>query len=456
MDASEGRRPDTIDDATAERHFGCALAALPASAPRTVVVRAGGRGGKTSRLIATKAIHAAWTVPVPMLGKGEDAYAVLVAPTMRLARQALTFCRGYVDGSPMLAAAKTSDSTDHIALTRPDGTPVRIEVFAAGRGGAQLRGKTLVFAGMDEACFLRDEATGVVNDAELYRAVLQRVVPTGQCWLVSTPWLAGVGLLEEFISKDFGSHVHALCAVAPTRALNPAWDPTGEIEADLRAQDPDAAEREIDAIPLAAGSQMFFAPEAIQQAVNEQRPVRLPRALHGVYAAGGDCAFKRNSSALVVVEAAGEKYRVAVVEEIKPTPGLPLKPADVVDAFAAVLRDYGATQLVVDSHERAEVTMELARHRMDAVEAPDKIESYILVRKLLHEGCVELPKHPRLVRQLRDVVAKPQPGGGLSITSPRKADGSHGDLVSALVLALWKAAATAPYARTATRIRSVR
>jgi hypothetical protein len=453
--ASEGQRPDTIDDAAAERHFGCPLAALPTTRPRTVVVRAGGRGGKTSRLLAPKALHAAWTVPAPLLGKGEEAYAIIVAPSLKLARQALSFCKGYVDGSPVLTAAKTSESTEHIALTRPwDGAKVRIEVFAAGRGGAQLRGKSLLFVGLDEACFLRDEATGVINDAELYRAVLQRVVPGGQVWLVSTPWLAGVGILEDFVTKDWGTHLHALVATAPTRALNPNWDPTGEVERDLRAQDPDAAEREIDAVPQAGGSSLFFSPEAITHAVDDRRPVQLPREPGRDYGAGGDCAFKRNSSALCVVAHDGERYDVALVEELKPTVGTPLKPSAVVEHFAGLLRGYGVTELAADSHEFAEVSQELARHKISAVPAPDKVESYIHARSLLHEGRLGLPPHPRFLRQLRDVVSKPQPGGGLSISSPRKADGSHGDLVSAWVLAVWRATRSTP--QRVTRVRSER
>ncbi|HSN24961.1 MAG TPA: hypothetical protein VLT45_01715, partial [Kofleriaceae bacterium] len=66
-------------------------------------------------------------------------------------------------------------------------------------------------------------------------------------------------------------------------------------------------------------------------------------------------------------------------------------------------------------------------------------EAYVLTRKLLHEGKIEIPDHPRLIRQLKDVVAKPLPGGGIQISSPRKADGSHGDLVSAFVNAVWRA-----------------
>ena len=68
MDAAEGIRPTRIDDATCTRHFGCALDQLPRVARRLVAVRAGGRAGKTSRLMATKALHAALTVALHDLG----------------------------------------------------------------------------------------------------------------------------------------------------------------------------------------------------------------------------------------------------------------------------------------------------------------------------------------------------------------------------------------------------
>lgn len=443
-DASEAR-PIALDDVAAQTHFGCEAARLPATPPRTVVVRAGGRGGKTSRLLAPKALHAAWTVPLPLLGPGEVGYAVIFAPDLKLARQALSFCKGYVDESPTLRAALVEEPTaDALTLKRPDGRIVRVEVFAASRGGKGGRGKSLVFAGLDEACFFRDEATGVVNDAEMYRAVIQRVVPGGQVWIVSTPWLAGVGLLEELVGKNFGSHEHALCALAPTRALNPAWDPDGEIERDLRENDPDNAEREIDAVPMAAGSAMFFDPNAIKAAVDEDRPLEAPYRGGAAYGAGGDLAFKRDSSALAIAELCDGRYAIAALDELRPEKGAPLKSSAVVGQFAGTMRRYACGDLTLDSHEREAATDDLAAHGLTALPAPEghggKAESYIAFRRLLHEGRLTLPNHPRFLRQLRDIVSKPMPGGGLSITSPRRTGGGHGDLVSAAVLAVWRLA----------------
>jgi hypothetical protein len=56
-------------------------------------------------------------------------------------------------------------------------------------------------------------------------------------------------------------------------------------------------------------------------------------------------------------------------------------------------------------------------------------------KQLLVEGKLILPNNPRLLSQLREVSAKAT-AGTISISSPRKATGEHGDLVSALVAAV--------------------
>ncbi len=60
---------------------------------------------------------------------------------------------------------------------------------------------------------------------------------------------------------------------------------------------------------------------------------------------------------------------------------------------------------------------------------------------LLREGRVRihgLEFRERLLQQMREVQGKPTSGGGMSIVHPRWSQGGHGDLVSALVLALWQ------------------
>ena len=451
MDASEGIPVTTIDDEASRRHFGCPLADLPRVARRLVAVRAGGRAGKSSRLLAAKALHAALTVPLTTLAHGERAVALLMAPDMSLARQVLGFVRGYCEASPALSSMVLRDTADEIELQRPDGLPVLIRVRAASRGGRGGRGFVLVFAGLDEAAFFRDESSGVVNDTEVFRAVEQRLTPGAQCWIASTPWVAGVGILEETLAKDLGAHVHALCAVAPTRALNPTWDPDGTIEAAMRERDPENADREIGAIPLAAGSLLFFDKVSLDAATDTQRPQDLPPESTALYASAGDFAFRRNASAIAVVrrhpDESGDEgrdwYELVFLDERKPEKGQPLKPAAVVDDFAPALNRYGVGHAGCDSHERDQVADELARYDVTAVPLPagqtGKAEQHLWFRRLTREGRWRMPRHPRLRAQLGAITSRPAPGGGLSISSPTTADGSHGDIASAVIGAAWMA-----------------
>jgi hypothetical protein len=73
------------------------------------------------------------------------------------------------------------------------------------------------------------------------------------------------------------------------------------------------------------------------------------------------------------------------------------------------------------------------------IPAPPPAEAFKVARNLIHEGRFKAAPNPRLRAQLRVVTAKPMPGGGTQIASPKSPDGSHGDLVSALVRAIWRA-----------------
>jgi hypothetical protein len=415
------------------------------AAPRTVAVRAGGRAGKTSRLLAPKALHAAWTTPLPTLQHGEVASALIVAPDMKLARQALSFVVGYADRSPVMRDAIVGKpTTDSVTLERPDGKRVRVEVLAATRGGRAVRARTLVFAGMDEAAFFYAEGTGVVNDQDVYDAVYPRVVPGGQVWVVSTPWLKGIGLLETLI--EAGSTDAALAVSAGTRPLNPTWDPDGRIEREMRAADPEKAAREIDGVPLSGSAASFFEPDAIDRAVDRALTVPRRAAPGEQITAGGDFAFRRDSAALAVVHRDGRTMRVGDLYELRPVQGAPLKPSDTVRAFAARLLTHAGLQyLVADGHYRETVYEFLSESGLSFKLAPaSPADAFIKARAAFREGLVRIPNHPRLIAQLKSVRGRENPGGGMSIMLPRDGTG-HCDLVSALVLALWESGGlTAP------------
>jgi hypothetical protein len=114
----------------------------------------------------------------------------------------------------------------------------------------------------------------------------------------------------------------------------------------------------------------------------------------------------------------------------------------VRDNFCPFARRHRSARILADQH-----ALEPAReHLADGVTLTagpsgmaGKEQTYVAAKKALIEGRVRIPaQYRRLAEQLRAIVAKATPGGGMSISSPRRG-GAHGDLVSAWVLAHWAA-----------------
>ena len=485
QDVSDGLAPTTIDDATAHRIFGCGLSSLPTRRARVVGLRAGGRGGKTSRCMATKALEAAVSVPLPTLKRGEWARALCVAPDKDLAKQILDYCRGYIAESPELCAMLTTPppldddeideskigSIERIAFRRPTGELVEICVKAAGRGGTGGRSRSLVCALLDEVLFFRAEKTAVINDREIYAAVNMRVVPGGQIWLASTAQLENVGLLEEKIGQNWGKHTTATVAVAETRDLNPSWDPTHEIEDEMRADDPQNADREIRAIPLTAGAETFYPEDAIR-ATFTRAAIQLEPAPHLPHVAGVDMGFRKNSSAISIPRAEDGRARLAYRLELVPEKAASLKPSAVVREFAFQCMRYGVRVMFGDQHyadttheelgklaraledpsqgdidqrawvERVKADTHASRAvvpryqewpKADATVNANNLDAHTMMRTRMQEGLVELPIDDRMKRQARDTRKRTASGGHVSIILPKHGL-AHGDLWGATVI----------------------
>jgi hypothetical protein len=160
--------------------------------------------------------------------------------------------------------------------------------------------------------------------------------------------------------------------------------------------------------------------------------------------AGADLAFVRDSSALVLVRRTGAIFSVVAIVEKRPTRVRKLKPSEVYAEFAEVLKDNGVSEVVIDIHEQSNTAEQLEKLGIHIRKAPGgeagKILMYTRMRTLLQEGRLKLPSVPRLVAQIKALVAKPISGGKMKIESPRRGGFSgHGDIVSALCCALWAA-----------------
>jgi hypothetical protein len=336
---------------------------------------------------------------------------------------------------------------------------VDVRVGAANRGGRAARARALVFCGLEESAFFFTDEGHAATDVEIYRAAIQRVVPGGQVWIVSTPWIEEVGLLESRIKTDFGKHETTLVvARVGTRMLNPNWDPDGTIENDMRAEDPENAAREIDAIPLNSGTSTFF------DAVTISRCFEVKAFAGKVVSvgAGADFGFTSDCTSAVLSRShVGDGYDVFDAHERRPTKAEPLKPSEAVGGVARFVLAGGAKSLAADGHYKETVKEHLDAEHVAFIPAPEgadgKVSTYTAARKVMAEGRLRVSiqdpvVRDRLRKQLRSIVKKVLPGGGIQISAPRKKAGpmggtSHGDLVSGMVLSLWRLGAGKPMRR---------
>lgn len=454
--AFDGAEP--VDRALAEVIFGkIDFAHLPVGIRRVVVAVVGGRGGKTYLLIALRMVWGMLVRDLSVLAPGEEAFATVVAPNDRLRQQAINVALGACRSRPELRAilrlpkgTKADAVVSSFGIYRADFD--RVVTFwgaCATSGGYDVRGKWHTDLALDECAFFRD-STSKVNDKDIYEAGIARILPGGQCILGSTPW-AQAGLLYEFFRDNYGKPDTALVAHAPTLVLNDRPQVREVVELETK-RNPDNAAREYGARFMTSGTTIFFEAAGIESALVDEPFVLQPG---DVVAAGGDFAFIGDSSALVMVACRNEVVRtnedgtevrdnvlhVFDGAEERPTLDAPLKPSVTVDVFAQKIRGR-CRYLMADAHYRASIEEHLQRYGLAFAPAPTvPSDAYVRSRMLMREMRVRI--HPmlirdRLVQQIREVHARPTAGGRLSMHNPRWAEGGHGDIVSAFVLALWQ------------------
>ncbi len=171
-----------------------------------------------------------------------------------------------------------------------------------------------------------------------------------------------------------------------------------------------------------------------------------------IVSAGADFGFRSDSSALVFAHKRGPLVIVAEILELRPEKGIPLKPSETVAKFAARMKAQGVTYLMADGHYRESIDEHLTAAGLSYVAAPNKpVDAYMRTRALFRQGSVRLPNHQRMLQQIKEIQGRPLPGGGMSVISPRWRQGGHGDIVAALVLALYQLGGEEiPYAKTTT------
>jgi hypothetical protein len=425
--------------AVAQEMFGGVLT-VPTAARRIIVLRLGRGSGKTT-VSAAFSIYTAVTASLHECGPGDVPVVVVVAPDKETAKLSIRMCREMARGNQALNNLIESADDTKILFRRPDGRQVAIEAFAASRGGASVRGRSILAFLLDEAEFFRSDDAGsyAVNDRDIYGAIIPRLMESGKGIFLSTPWPVET-LMAELFEANYGHPVTATAVKATTLQMRP--EKRALIEAEL-ARDKDNAEREFNCEVEYMRDGGFFDTAALTGSIDTVSQFPIPRNPLWPCAAGADFAFKSDSSALVIVQWDGKYYRTSYMKELRPRKNQPLKPSEVVKEFAEHCKIYGVSGVVADGHYREALREHLSGYGLSILDAPEgtrgKMDTYTRTKGVLHEGLCRMPDSKegrRLLEQAKTVVAKPAAGGTLSIKTPRRTGLAHGDLVSAWVLAV--------------------
>lgn len=423
---------------------------------KTIAAVCGARGGKSYVMGALTMLWLALTVDVSKVARGQVAGALILAPDLELAAEQLNYVKGLVDAAG-LAGTVVKENETRVRFRRGDGKLVEVVVRAIGKGGTGGRGRTLVGCCIDEANFLNTEGF-VVNDADAYKAAKIRIIRGGVMVICSTPWVRA-GLLYELHRDNHGKDTDKCLSVhAPTIALRVDPDIIELVE-EAYEHDPENAAREFGAVFPESSASRFFSEGQLERAsANDHVMPRAPRP-GATLTAAGDLAFVRNSATLVIAahypkvvtkredgsEVVVSQPYVELVDvlELRPKAGEPLKPSEVCKAFAERMKPWGIKQLMCDGHNREAAREYLTSAGISIEDAPEgqggKEQTYVDTRAKLKEGRIAIPKEPkRLLLQLGEVQSTQGLRGRLTIKSPLRPDGSHGDLASAFVLAVWK------------------
>lgn len=417
---------------------------VPDKAKRFVCLRLGRGSGKTT-LCAAYSVYVAVCQPVTV-GPGDIPRVMTVAPDIETAKLSISMAREMMRGNDALNRLVIGDEKQVITLRRPSGLTVRIEAFAATRGGYSVRGRTILAFLFDEAEFFTSGDGYAVSDSDIFRAMKPRLKANGKGMLVSTPWPTETQMGTMF-EKNWGKCTDATAIKAPTMLVRGDDPEVRQNYEDESLRDPENARREYDCEIDGILGDGFFDPMLLSRSLTED--IVLPGTRNDLWptVAAADLGFKNDSSTLVICQYDGRIYRTVSVIELRPKPGAPLKPSEVIKTFADEAKRFGCRYIVADGHYRESFKEHLATEGLSLVAAPEglrgKQESFSRVRAVLHEGLVKLPKSEiatRLISQARLVTAKPAPGGSLTIRTPRKVGLGHGDIVSAWVVAVHRLA----------------
>lgn len=391
----------------------------PPSEPcREVWVSAGRRGGK-SRIGALLAVYlAAFRRWHDHLAAGERATVALIAADRRQARVLWRYVRGLLE-VPLLARLIEAETSERIDLA----TGATIEIHTASY--RSTRGYTCAAIVADEVAFWRSEDSAE-PDVEVLRALKPALatLPGSLLFAISTPYSRKGALYQAHQRHWARDGDPVLFVAAGTRSLNPSLDES--VVRDAMEADESAARSEWLA-EFRQDLEALFDLDALRACVRSGH-LELPPCADLRYEAFFDASGGRADAAAVAVGHLQDSR--AVVDLVRRWPA-PHSPEAVIAEVASILAEYRVRRVVADRFAGSWPAEAFQRHGI-AYEPAKAVKSdlYLSLLGFVNGGRVELPDHPILLRELRDLERRRGRSGRDSVDHPRGLHDDCGNVVA--------------------------
>jgi hypothetical protein len=405
----------------------------PTVPPAEVDCIVGRRGGKSRITSLVAAYLAACGDYANTLAPGETGVVAILACDREQARIILNYTREAFRVSNLLNSILADDLAYEVRLKNR--TAIRVMTQAT----AAVRGYTLVAAICEEAAFWRVE--GRDPGYEVVRSLRPGLATTGgPLFKISSPY-SKTGFLWDSYKRHFGKEGPVLVWQAPTRLMNPTIPP--EVISRALAEDRIAAECEYLA-KFRDDIAGFIDAETIEGLVVTGRRELPPRPELRYFAFVDPSGGRQDAFTLAIAhrEMTGGLILDAVRRRLPP-----FNPAEVVNEFAALLKEYQIWEVVGDRYSAEWVASAFREAGVSyRVSEKDRSQIYQEALPLFTRGQVELLENEVLLSELRGLERRTRPAGRDMIThGPGGQDDLANSVCGVLVMAASQATGAMEY-----------
>jgi hypothetical protein len=413
----------------------------PVGIPKQVLILAGIRSGK-SLISAARLVQSSQNVNLKNVSVGDRVLSPCLSVDKKTAEMVFNHAIENILAKPALRALLVGDpQAESFVLRHPSGKHVTIQVTAVSKHGSTLVGAWLAGLTLDEAPRMSSAEDGVRNMEDSLAATRGRILAGATTMLVGSPWQP-FGLAYELYQKCFGVEGAATLVIkAPGPAMNPSYWTPEQCE-EVRKENEAAYDANVLA-NFADQQASMFSSDILDRSMRTD-PEELEYDPSCYYYATMDPATRSNHWAFVILTRGvckdGKLRDRVVLRRVWKRSAKENIDADAIFAQMAVLMEQYKIQYVTTDQWALDVLAVLARrYGISLIEVTItrtiKSQMYERARTRLADDQVELPPDPKMREELlrvRKITTK----SGYDVSSPILADGSHGDLASALVLGL--------------------